>query len=137
LSIKTRTPYRYNTDKAWGQAFFKGGGNVTALAENGSYGRRRAHVTLMWSGIVYIFSRCCLSLPFLFLSFRSSFIDNPIVQVVRIPFAVLMPRLTESATLYMSYDYPYILTMLTWPILFPYLNVFVFNIYSYCVYSLL
>ena len=32
-------------------------------------------------GIVYNSSRCYLSFPFLFFSFRSSFIDNPIVQV--------------------------------------------------------
>ena len=65
--------------------------SVTALAENGSYGTRRGHVTSRDQGIVYNFSRYCLSFPFLFFSFRSSFIDNPIVQVARIPFAVLLP----------------------------------------------
>ena len=46
--------------------FFGGGGNITALAENGSYGRRygrhRGHVTRE----VYITSRvaACLSLSF-------------------------------------------------------------------------
>ena len=99
-SIKIRTPYGYNTDvQSLRAGFFGGGGNVMALAENGSYGRCRAHVTLTWLGIVYIFLYCYLSLPFLFLSFRSSFIDNPIVQAARILLAILMPRLTESATL--------------------------------------
>ena len=44
-------PHSYNTDiQSLRAGFFRGGGNVTALAENGSYGRRygkrRAHVTL-------------------------------------------------------------------------------------------
>ena len=44
-------PYRYNTDiQSLRAGFFKGGGNITALTENGSYGRRygkhRAHMTL-------------------------------------------------------------------------------------------
>jgi hypothetical protein len=55
-------------------------------------------MTLTWLKIVYIFLRYCLSLPFLFLSFRSSFIDNLIIQVACILLAVLMPRLTESVT---------------------------------------
>jgi hypothetical protein len=50
-SIKIRTPYSYNIDvQSLRAGFFGGGGNVTALAENGSYGRRcgryRDHVTL-------------------------------------------------------------------------------------------
>ena len=45
-SIKIRTPYRYNTDMQSLRAdFFGGGGNVTALAENGSYGKHRGHMT--------------------------------------------------------------------------------------------
>ena len=48
-------------------------------------------------GSVYNFSRCCLPFPFLFFSFRSLFIDNPIVQAAYVLLAVLMPRLTESA----------------------------------------
>ena len=91
-SIKIRMPHRSNTDiQSLRAGFFGGGGNVTALAENGSYGTRRGHVTSRDQGIVYNFSRYCLSFPFLFFSFRSSFIDNPIVQVARIPFAVLLP----------------------------------------------
>jgi hypothetical protein len=51
-SIKIRMPYGYNIDvQSLRAGFFGGGGNVTALAENGSYSRRcgrcRAHVTLM------------------------------------------------------------------------------------------
>jgi hypothetical protein len=51
-SIKIRTPYSYNMDvQSLRAGFFGGGGNVTALAENGSYsrccGRYRAHVTLI------------------------------------------------------------------------------------------
>ena len=46
-NIKIKTPYGYNTDiQSLKAGFFKGGGNVTALAENDSYSRRRAHVTL-------------------------------------------------------------------------------------------
>jgi hypothetical protein len=46
-SIKIKTPHSYNTDvQSLKAGFFKGGGNVTALAENGRYSRRRAHVTL-------------------------------------------------------------------------------------------
>ena len=50
-SIKIRMPYGYNTDiQSLRAGFCGGGGNVTALAENGSYGRcygrRRAYVTL-------------------------------------------------------------------------------------------
>src|SRR5580692_689922 len=92
-------PHKSNTDiQSLRAGFFKKGSNVTALAENGSYGTRRGHVISRDQGIVYNFSRCCLSFSFLFFSFRSSFIDNPIIQVTRIPFAVLLPRLTESAT---------------------------------------
>ena len=44
-------PCRYNTDIQSLRAGFCKGGNVTALAENGSYSRcyskRKAHVTLM------------------------------------------------------------------------------------------
>ena len=44
--------YRYNTDiQSLRAGFFRGGGNVAALTENGSYsrryGKRRAHVTPM------------------------------------------------------------------------------------------
>ena len=63
--------------------FFRVGGNVTALAENGSYGRRydrhRGHMTSRDQGSVYNFSRCYLPFPFLFFSFRSLFTDNLIV----------------------------------------------------------
>ena len=56
---------------------------VTVLVENSSYGRRygrhRGHVTSRDHGSVYNFSRCCLPFPFLFFSFRSLFIDNPII----------------------------------------------------------
>jgi hypothetical protein len=50
-SIKIKIPHSYNTDvQSLRAGFFKGGGNITALAENGSYGRhcgrRRAHITL-------------------------------------------------------------------------------------------
>jgi len=52
-SIRIRTPYRHNTDiQSLRAGFYRrgGGGNITALAENGSYGkrygRRRAYVTL-------------------------------------------------------------------------------------------
>ena len=46
-SIKIKTPHGYNTDiQSLRAGFFKRGGNVTALAENGSYGRYRDHVTL-------------------------------------------------------------------------------------------
>jgi hypothetical protein len=47
-SIKIKTPHGYNTDiQSLRAGFFKGGGNVTALAENGYCGRRRAHMTLI------------------------------------------------------------------------------------------
>jgi hypothetical protein len=47
-SIKIRTLYGYNTDvQSLRAGFFGGGGNVTALAENGCCGRCRAHMTLM------------------------------------------------------------------------------------------
>ena len=51
-SIKIRMPYGYNTDiQSLRAGFCGGGGNVTALAENGSYGRcygrYRDHMTLM------------------------------------------------------------------------------------------
>ena len=44
-------PYSYNIDvQSLKAGFFKKGGNITALAENGSYsrccGRCKAHVTL-------------------------------------------------------------------------------------------
>ena len=83
-SIKIRTPHRYNIDiQSLRAGLFRGGGNVTALAENGSYGRfygrHRGYVTSRDQGSVYNFSRCCLPFPFLFFSFRSLFIDNPIV----------------------------------------------------------
>ena len=46
-SIKIKMPYRSNTDiQSLRAGFFGGGGTVTALAENGSYGTRRGHVTL-------------------------------------------------------------------------------------------
>ena len=46
-SIKIRTPHGYNTDvQSLRAGFFGEGGNITALAENGRCGRRRAHVTL-------------------------------------------------------------------------------------------
>ena len=68
---------------------------ITALAENGSYsrcyGRHRGHVTSRDQGSVYNFSRYCLPFPFLFFSFRSLFIDNPIIQAVYILLAMLMP----------------------------------------------
>ena len=41
-------PYSYNTDiQSLRAGFFKGGGNVTVLIENGRCGRRRAYITLM------------------------------------------------------------------------------------------
>ena len=45
-------PYSYNTDiQSLRAGFFRGGGNITVLVENGSYsrcyGKYRAHVTLM------------------------------------------------------------------------------------------
>ena len=47
-----RTPCGYNIDiQSLRTGFFRGGGNITALAENSSYGRYygryRAYVTLM------------------------------------------------------------------------------------------
>jgi hypothetical protein len=46
-SIKIKTPYSYNTDvQSLRAGFFRGGGNVTALAENGCYSRCRAYMTL-------------------------------------------------------------------------------------------
>ena len=45
-SIKIKMPYGYNTDiQSLRAGFFRRGGNVMALAENGSYGTRRGHVT--------------------------------------------------------------------------------------------
>jgi hypothetical protein len=47
-SIKIKTPHSYNTDvQSLRAGFFGGGGNVTALAENGRCGRRRAYITLI------------------------------------------------------------------------------------------
>ena len=37
----------------------------------------------------------------------------------------------------MSYNYPYLLTILIWPVLFLYLNVFVLNMYSYAYVAFL
>ena len=71
--------------------FFKRGGNIIALAENSSYSRCKVYITSHDLGIVYNFLCYYLSLLFLFFSFRSLFIDNPIVQVVYILLAVLMP----------------------------------------------
>ena len=84
-SIKIKTPYGHNTDiQSLRAGFCGGGGNIMELAEGGSYGRRYgrrwAHVTLTWLGSVYNSSRGCLSFLFLFSSFVSSLIDNPIVQ---------------------------------------------------------
>ena len=46
-SIKIKTPYSYNIDiQSLKVGFFKRGGNVTALAENSSYSRCRAYITL-------------------------------------------------------------------------------------------
>ena len=51
MSIKTRIPHGHNTDtQSLRAGFYRGGGNITVLAENGSdsrrYGRRRAYITL-------------------------------------------------------------------------------------------
>ena len=89
-------PYKYNMDiQSLRAGFFKGGGNITALVENGSYSRYydryRGHITSRDQGSVYNFLYYYLPFPFLFFSFRSLFIDNLIIQAVYIPLTIFMP----------------------------------------------
>jgi len=66
-------PYSFNTDiQSLRVGFCRGGGNITALAEN-RYGRRRAHVTGSSCDlkIVYNSDQRCRSSPFLSLALDS------------------------------------------------------------------
>src|SRR6266705_6884545 len=101
-SIKTRTPHKYNMDiQSLRAGFTEGGGDVTALVENGGTWWAWSYVTKGSYKTSAIFCHAAIGslatsalaallifeqahgttcLLFLFLSFVSSLIDNPIIQ---------------------------------------------------------